>query len=487
MVLPEKPLIQQTRRRVPNEYGGSVASLTIRSVVTSLIGKREDWNLHRPRQMNRPHFGMSSLGPIAMITATAAGWFAFKDAVGEEDPVAFALFIGSVSIVLMVWSNLLSTRLRFLEPLFGGLDRTYAWHRWFGALSVAAMWYHIQTIDDVEGIRGASESVADTAEELAGLGETVLYVLVVVSVIRWVPYRWWKISHKLMIVPFVFSSWHFHTSTKPYANDDLWGRWFQALMLMGIAAWCYRVLWYDIFRQGHRYSVSRIENLHGTTTLELIPINKKLTYRPGQFAFFRLIDSGSKEAHPFTIASHPHEPCLRIHIKGLGDWSCEIATKSAVGDVVRVEGPYGRLQLFPSRSDRKVVWVAGGVGITPFLGVLKQPSWGVLPHLFYAVRSREEAPELDELELAHRDGRLVLHLFVSREGQRLTTDDIITCFANTGLERAHVVMCGPSSLVRQMTAVVRSLGANRVHVEEFDMRSGVGPTLSRPPISKAFQ
>ena len=414
-----------------------------------------------------------------MVVATLMGWFAFKDAVGEEDPVAFALFIGAVSIVLMAWCNLLSTRLGFLEPLFGGLDRMYAWHRWFGALSVAAMWYHIQTIDDVEGIRGASESVADAAEELAGLGETLLYILVLVSVIRWVPYRWWKISHKFMIIPFVFSSWHFHTATKPYANSDAWGRWFQALMLMGIAAWCYRVLWCDIFRHGLRYEISQINRFHGVTTLEMKPVKKKLKFRPGQFAFFRLVNSSSREAHPFTIASHPTEDVLRIHIKGLGDWSCAVGNTANIGDMVRVEGPYGRLKLLPRKSDAPVVWVAGGVGITPFLGIVKQlrPSKNA-PHLYYAVRSRKEAPEIDSLVAAHQEGRLHLHLFVSSESRRLSGNDIVSHFGENGLENAHIVMCGPSSLVRQMTKVVRGCGAHRVHVEEFDMRSGVGPELS---------
>ena len=443
------------------------------------MGKREDWKLHPPRTPNRPHLGISTIGPLFMVVATLIGWFAFKDAVGEEDPVAFALFIGAVSIVLMAWSNLLSTRLRFLEPLFGGLDRMYAWHRWFGALSVAAMWYHIQTIDDVEGIRGASESIADAAEELAGLGETLLYILVLVSVIRWVPYRWWKITHKFMIIPFVFSSWHFHTATKPYANSDAWGRWFQALMLMGIAAWCYRVLWCDVFRHGYRYSLSRIDHLNGVTTLEMTPLARKMHFKPGQFAFFRLVNSASREAHPFTIASHPKEPELRVHIKGLGDWSWALRDNAAVGDTVRVEGPYGRLKLLPRRCDVPVVWVAGGVGITPFLGIVQQlPAQSIVPHLFYAVRSREEAPELDVLVEAHREQRLHLHLYVSSEGHRLTSEGMRAHFGENSLTKAHVVMCGPSSLVRAMTKVVRSLGAQRVHVEEFDMRSGVGPDLS---------
>ncbi len=194
------------------------------SIFRTLLGNRSDWRLRVPPRPNRLHPGLSWIGPIILIGTTLIGWFAFKDAIGDEGSVAFALFIGSVSIVLMAWSNVLATRVRFLEPFFGGVDRMYRWHRWFGALSVAAMWFHIQTIDDVKGIRGASKSVADAAEDLAGTAETLLYILVIISLIRWVPYRWWKWAHKLMIVPFVFASWHFHTATKPYANTDAWGR-----------------------------------------------------------------------------------------------------------------------------------------------------------------------------------------------------------------------------------------------------------------------
>ena len=62
---------------------------------------------------------------------------------------------------------------------------------------------------------------------------------------------------------------------------------------------------------------------------------------------------------------------------------------------------------------------------------------------------------------------------------RLDGDVLRRDFGERGLAGAHVVMCGPAPLVRSMRRAVRSLGARHVHVEEFDMRSGVGPDLSR--------
>jgi predicted ferric reductase len=426
-----------------------------------------------------PALSIAWVGPTILIVATAIGWLAFADAVGDEGEgnVAFALFIGSVSILLMAWSNVLATRWRPLEPLFGGLDRMYRWHRWFGALSVAAMWLHIQTVDDVKGIRGASKNVADAAEELAGLGEKVLYVLVIASLIRWVPYRWWRQSHKLLIVPFVFASWHFHTATKPYANSSGWGRWFQALMLLGIFAWVYRVLWRDGVHRGRRYRVSSIATNGSTTSIDLVPVGRPLTWRPGQFVFVKFGSGAVSEPHPFTVASAPEAGPMRLVVKDLGDWSSRVSDRIAVGDDVRVEGPYGGLHLVP-RKARQVVWIAGGVGVTPFLAGASRRWKHAVPHLFYAVRDRKDAPGLAELEDAAADGRIVLHVCVSGEGNRLCPDHLDAVFGETGMRGAHVVMCGPDSMVRDMTVAVRERGVRHVHVDAFDIRTGVGPDLS---------
>lgn len=456
-----------------------MSSVDLSALGRTLLGRREAWRVRWPVAPNPPLPSLAWVGPIILLVSTGMGWLAFVDAVGKEGDPAFALFIGSVSILFMAWSNVLATRWRGLEPFFGGLDRMYRWHRWFGALSVGAMWLHTQQVDDVKGIPGAAESVADAAEDLAGTGETLLYLLVIVSLVRWVPYRWWRQSHKLMILPFVFSSWHFHTATKPYSNDSAWGRWFQTLMVLGIFAWVYRVIWRDGLARGRRFTVSSVTRAGPMTTVEMAPVRRLLPHAPGQFVFVRIGRGALAEPHPFTIASAPHEPRLRLHIKNLGDWSERLASSLTIGERVRVEGPYGGLELHPG-DERTTVWIAGGVGITPFLGASAElPPGCTPPHLFYAVRSREEAVGLDLLEAAATAGRIQLHLHISTEDCRLCAADLEGSFGSDGLRHAHVVMCGPDSLIRDMTRTVRRLGARRVHVEAFDIRTGVGPDLSR--------
>jgi predicted ferric reductase len=176
--------------------------------------------------------------------------------------------------MMMTWSNLLSTRALPIEQIFGGLDRMYVWHRWFGALSVGAMWLHLEMIDDVKGIRGASRDIAEAAEELAETGSTLLYILVGISLLRWLPSRWWRLTHKLLVLPYAFACWHFYTSTKPYANVSFWGLWFTGFMLLGLAAWIYRVLWRDMVRRGKLHRVSNIEHVGNIISIELEAIGE---------------------------------------------------------------------------------------------------------------------------------------------------------------------------------------------------------------------
>ena len=452
----------------------------VRELLGTFVGKPADWRLERPVPPSAPLLGLHWVGPIIAVATMAVGWLAFKDARGDGN-VAFALFIGSVSILLMSWSNLLSTRVSVFEVFFGGLDRVYRWHRWFGALAVGAMWLHTQTVDDVKGIRGASRSVANTVQDLAGTGTYFLYALVAISLLRWIPTRWWRFTHKLLIVPYVFACWHFYTTTKPYANDSGWGRWFLVFMVAGIAAWLYRVVWRDMVRRGRAHRVSHVERDGKTMTLELEPVGRRVHHSAGQFAFLRFSLPGMSEPHPFTIASSPDELVLRFMIRDLGDWTSRLAAVVAVGDMVLVEGPYGRLEPLPERGADEVLWIAGGVGVTPFLGAAtsRHPGDGPIPHLFCCVKSRGDAPGLSDLERADREGRIVLHVHASDEGRRLGASDLERTFGRDGLRRAHVVMCGPSSLVKAMHRAVRALGARHVHVEAFDIRTGIGPDLSR--------
>lgn len=444
-----------------------------------LVGTPADWRLTRPSPPSVPRLDSHWVGPVFAIISLGVGWFAFTGARGDGN-VSFALFIGSVSILMMSWSNLLSTRILPLEQIFGGVDRMYIWHRWFGALSVGAMWLHMEMVDDVKGIRGASRTIAKSAEDLADTGSKLLYILVGISLLRWIPTRWWRWSHKLLILPYLFACWHFYTATKPYSNDSLWGTWFAAFMLLGILAWLYRVVWRDVFRKGQLHRVSHIEYAGNVAAVQLEPLGEPMKYSLGQFAFLTVKVHGLQEPHPFTIASSPDDTALRFVIRDLGDWTHRLINTLSVGDTVVVEGPYGRLAPIPHHHVDNVVWIAGGVGITPFLGSALSHRHGddVVPHLFYCVRSRTNAPALAELEDAARNGHIHLHVHASDESNRLTPQHVVAATQTDSLNHSHIVMCGPQSLVKAMKTGLRPFGARHIHVEGFDIRSGFGPDLS---------
>ena len=83
------------------------------------------------------------------------------------------------------------------------------------------------------------------------------------------------------------------------------------------------------------------------------------------------------------------------------------------------------------------------------------------------------------LETAAREGRIHLHVHASDEKNRLEPHHVLTETSSEHLRKAHIVMCGPDSLVKSMKSGLRTKGARHMHVEGFDMRSGFGPDVSR--------
>jgi len=102
-------------------------------------------------------------------------------------------------------------------------------------------------------------------------------------------------------------------------------------------------------------------------------ITQKLgLYKVGQYVFLNFPSISMLEWHPFSLSSGPDERSIEVHIKGLGQHTKKIvdsATKKQ-NIYVRVDGPYGNLHLNYRRFPA-VLLVAGGIGFTPMLGILK--------------------------------------------------------------------------------------------------------------------
>jgi ferredoxin-NADP reductase len=126
-------------------------------------------------------------------------------------------------------------------------------------------------------------------------------------------------------------------------------------------------------------------------------------FKPGQFANFTLDSVITTDAGCITrslsIASAPHEKDLMVAMRMRDTGFKRIAGALPIGAPFLMEGPYGNLILHRDVG-RPAVFLAGGIGITPFRSMIRHATEVGSAHkifLFYSIRRLEEAAFLKEL------------------------------------------------------------------------------------------
>ena len=127
-------------------------------------------------------------------------------------------------------------------------------------------------------------------------------------------------------------------------------------------------------------------------------------FKAGQALAWTLIDPPETDneggMRNFSIASAPGEPDLMIATRMRDTAFKRVFKTMPLGTEVRIVGPFGSLTLRQNAA-RPAVFLAGGIGITPFRSMLRQATEQELLHhlfLFYSNRRPEDAAFLEELE-----------------------------------------------------------------------------------------
>lgn len=384
----------------------------------------------------------------------------------------FSQYLGMVALILMAWGQIMSTRMRGIETLFGGLDQVYVLHKWAGITALGAILLH-DTIDaEIRGL-GAETLLTELAETLGELSLYALLILAVLSIATFVPYGLWKLTHKFMGAFFTASVFHFVFILKPFSMTDPIGLYTGLFCLAGLLAYVWTLL-PDGMRGAIHYKITHIEDQAGSTAITMAPVGRAIKPRPGQFGIFQFEDIGSTEPHPFSFSKIYDNGQLRITIKGLGDYTSKIGGQVKLGGHVNIQGPYGRFTL---RENAPQIWIAGGIGITPFL------TWAEAlgpdapkVDLFYSVRSTVEAPHLAELQhIARTKPNFHLIVVETAHGERLSADTIVASVGQD-LSAYFVAYCGPKGLrhALQRGLTMHGVSSRRFHYEEFEFRRGIG-------------
>ena len=213
------------------------------------------------------------------------------------------------------------------------------------------------------------------------------------------------------------------------------------------------------------------------------PDGQRLPFQhlPGQYLVLSLRIDGKKVNRTYTIASSPSRSdyCeITVKREENGLVSRHLHDTLREGDLLNVSAPAGRFTFDGTQSDR-IVLIAGGVGITPLMSILRyltDQRWKGDIHFLYCAKTPQDIifrQELDDLQ--KRFPNLHLHLTLTRaEGTdwagrkgRITGEFLRQTIPD--LVGHPVYICGPASMMEPTIQMLRELGvpADQIKSEAF--------------------
>ena len=204
-----------------------------------------------------------------------------------------------------------------------------------------------------------------------------------------------------------------------------------------------------------------------------LPDSRRLPfdYLAGQYLILRLEIAGKKVLRTYTIASSPARPaCCELTVKRLenGLASRHLHDTLREGDLLQVSAPAGRFT-FDGAQSNGVVLIAGGVGITPLMSILRcltDQSWKGDIYFFYSARTPQDIifrQELEDLQKRFPNLHLVVTLtradgetWAGRKGH-ITGELLTRTIPNLAARPFYI--CGPASMMEPAIQMLRASSA----------------------------
>jgi len=415
---------------------------------------------------------------IALVILNVIVWLVFPP-VNDGRPNFLRQYageiIGSNNIVLMACSLFLSTRPKWAEKYFGGLDKMYMTHRHTGTAAFLLIFAHVLTVPITTTGWRLGNYLAVIA--FAGIISIVLITLApripFLNRLTGGDYEDWKKLKRYIGIFFILA--FIHSLTVDALEARIAITWVMAFFIIGTVSYLYTEIFGGIFKKFLPYKVEAVKHPNNSSTEVTLRAKKQAMskHRPGQFLFVRFPrEKDLNESHPFTISSAPSEDDLRLTIKASGDFTRELFAQLKAGSDAIIEGPYGMFN-YKTGGPRQI-WIAGGIGLTPFLSFLRDMD-GSLAHdidLYYTVRHPEEAIFLEEIEAAdQKNSRLKVYIRYSAKDGSLKIEDIVKN-AGGDVRSHHVYMCGPLPMTMAFEKKFLDMGLpkDNLHYEEFNFR-----------------
>lgn len=377
--------------------------------------------------------------------------------------------------VFLGTSFVLSSRAKFLENLFGGLDKVTRTHHMVGGISFIMLIHHplLLAVSVLPNLALAKNYLFLSPIQSYNFGVVALYVMILALIATFViklPYNLWLKTHDFLGITLMIGSLHVLTITSDVSRYLPLRMWILGILACGLYAFVYKVFLYRWFGPKYYYLVKKINRLGDILEIYLEPKGEKIPFIPGQFGFVRFDQEGLRETHPFSFSSSPDGNLLRFSVKMLGDYTLDLRNNLKVGVKAEVLGAYGRLyrQFY---SDKDVVCIAGGIGVTPFLSMIGfelKHSRDRKIYMFYCAKSEEEASYDDELSTMAKGNKKLKYIpYFSDKNPRLTANDVAKVVGD--VKKQNYYICGPTAMMDNISRQLTDLGVNRRNIvmEDF--------------------
>ncbi len=385
--------------------------------------------------------------------------------------------LGLVGFVLLLFQYVLSSKIKWIEQGIG-LDVLFGVHRKIGIIALILIIAHPILFFISEKLQGYQTPMS--VLKVLGLVTLLLLLLAAGAALLYgvlpLKYETWKGVHKIAYVIFVLAFIHSFFIGSNLQRWPMRIAWIiLAMIFIGILA--YKLRQRSLMRRNPFTVAGVVQETYDTWSVHLE--GEHPPYNPGQFMIIQLLRDGkTSEPHPFTLSSSPTGDRLSISVKAVGDFTSTIG-QTKTTDMAYIDMPYGVFS-FLNFNAEDLVLIAGGIGITPFMSMLRYIHdkklkknvillWGSKTEQDIAFRK-----ELEKMEFEMSSFKVV-HVLSRQEdwpGERGAIDAEKLKKYVDNFPSNQFFICGPPPMMRAVERTLRELGApkNRIHYERFALR-----------------
>lgn len=394
-----------------------------------------------------------------------------------------ARFCGITGTVVLFWQYILAAR-----GLIGKVIPDMVWvtkiHRMFGKWGVLLIIIHFICISifyaAARGINLISFTFDRPESLFKNVGMSALLVIIVIALSsitlrKYLTYRGWHRIHMFAYIILPISLIHNIGIGRMDLAVPARGYWI-AMAVIYVLLFIYMALFSKGFFKS-RYNVELVDReAVKVVNIRMRPLQRKLNPLPGQYIYMQRL--GNVESHPFSVSDFdPVSGLITIAPKALGKFSDAIQSME-VGEDVLIDGPYGVFTSEVLTTERKVVFLAGGIGIVPFMPMIFNLGRGMNKEitLFYGNNCDAEVAFKSEIEnvLYKTDNLKAIHVLKDNDSSDprcetgfITKELLIKHLGD--LSQCDFFVCGPEIMINAMKKTLEesNVSSDQIYYELF--------------------